>query len=379
MQNKLLRARTKLLMKEPFYGSLIMRMKFALAPCGTACTDMRRVIFDPAFLSQLSEDEVLFVLKHEVLHCVLQHGIRARGYQTQLYNIAADIVVNSSILHSLQLEEFSVHGEKVMHLAPDGKEGRTYTTEQVYRMLLKDENASKSYGVPLDNHGIWEHFSEGSSVEEEWNEYVKDAIQKAGTSWGMPEAVRAFLEELDYESRTDWRVVLHDFMQMTKTGADYTFTPPDRRFSEADFFLPSFTEMEEETVDNLWFLIDTSGSITDRELSELYTEVKVCMSQFPNTSVKLSFFDTKVHGVMELSTEKDLKNLIPVGGGGTSFKCIFQYMKENMEYELPTAILVLTDGCAWYPNEEAAMGVPVLWVLTGMPDKKAPWGKTVHI
>lgn len=390
MQNRLLNARTKLLLNAPFYGTLLMRLNFALAPCGTACTDMKRIYFDPEFLKQLSEEQLLFVLKHEVLHCVLQHGSRARGFHTMLYNIAADIVVNSTLLEAMNVKEFEVLGERAMHLTPNGKEGRYFTTEQVYEMLLnkyKDEldnpqKISEKYGDQIDDHRIWGSLLEGTSLEEEWKEFLKVALGDMGPDQGMPPAVRQFAKQLAYESRVDWRSALQDFVQMTKSDLDYTFSPPDKRFRKSKFFLPAFNEIEEETIDDIWFVIDTSGSIDNKQLTELFEEMRMCVEQFPNISVKISFFDTKVHGVTEFHTEYqeiDWKSIVPVGGGGTSFHCIFKYMKEHMKEELPTAVVILTDGYAAYPKKEDAMGVPVLWILTSWGREEAPWGKTVYL
>ena len=69
-------ARTELVMLYPFYGSILMNLRVALADCGTAATDMRRIIFDPQFVLKLSMEELQFVMMHEVMHNVLKHCVR---------------------------------------------------------------------------------------------------------------------------------------------------------------------------------------------------------------------------------------------------------------------------------------------------------------
>jgi len=54
----------------------------------------------------------------------------------------------------------------------------------------------------------------------------------------------------------------------------------------------------------------------------------------------------------------------PKGGGGTSFKCVFDYVNEHMIEELPFCIIMLTDGHGNFPDESIAKGIPVLWLLT---------------
>lgn len=77
-------------------------------------------------------------------------------------------------------------------------------------------------------------------------------------------------------------------------------------------------------------------------------------------------------------TVEELMDVKPVGGGGTSFRRIFGYLRENMEDELPKLILILTDGCAPFPKEEDALDVDVIWVIIDS-DVEPPWGNCVHI
>lgn len=87
-------ARARLVQRHPFFGKLLLRLRYRFAPCGTACTDMENIIFDIDFLGKLSDSELEFVLLHEVMHCVLQHCLRGKGKINLIYNIACDIVVN---------------------------------------------------------------------------------------------------------------------------------------------------------------------------------------------------------------------------------------------------------------------------------------------
>jgi hypothetical protein len=46
--------------------------------------------------------------------------------------------------------------------------------------------------------------------------------------------------------------------------------------------------------------------------------------------------------------------------------------------KLPVSIIILTDGCAPYPDESAAKGIPVLWLLNN-EKLTPPWGKITRI
>lgn len=417
-------ARALLIRDNPFFGHLALGLKLACAPCGTACTDGTRLIFDPDFAEKLTDREMMFVILHEVLHCALEHCTRGRGLASELYNIASDIVVNSTILQMWGLDTFTVAGSVPMHLTPDGQEGRLFNSEEVYHMLLRSRmngknnpggaagtyaaadaaaapggsSAQDSAAVPgrssvqksvqngesgtsrypaLDRHDLWRGISDPVRVRAVWNGRIREAAKACGDSSGMPQTVRNLAEKLLHRSKTDWRRLLHDFIQ--HDSLDYTFLPPDRRFSDSDFFLPAFNIDEENgTVNDIWVCIDTSASVTDKMLIQVVSEILDAMRQ-AGLNGRISFFDSTITDPVSFHTEEDVKQITPVGGGGTSFRCIFRYMKKYLYPELPKAVLIFTDGFAPCPEEEESMEVPVLWLISGGGRTDLPWGVVAEL
>lgn len=395
VQQILTKARASLLLQAPFYGSILLRLKLGTAPCGTACTDMKRLLFDPEFVLRLEErpEELEFVMLHEALHCVLLHPVRGRGKIPLLYNLAADIVVNAEIMNMRWLEEYEVDGQQVAWRAPDGRSGHLCTAEEIYEMLLdkyRDRmeggmNAaelsaalrSETDGAPLDVHDIWKEMPAPFLSEQEWKRYIREAARIAGRDQ-LPPLARRILDEVDYEASINWREALQDFLRRSFERFDYTFSPADRRFAETDFLLPAFWETASEETGKLWFMADASGSVDDRTLTAVVLEIRACLEQLAGVEGRLSFFDTEVTEPLELRTADDLKDAVPEGGGATSFYCIFEYLKECAAADLPDAVIILTDGYAQWPPEEEAMGIPVLWVLVDSQED-APWGRSLHM
>ena len=138
---RLQNARLSLMAKQPFYALLLMNMKFALdLSCETAYTDGNRVAFNPDFMEQIDDEELEFVLMHEVLHAALAHPFRHQSdYQQKEFDYACDIIVNSNILYSFGMDKSKItlkkYGES-MHLLPNGEEGYKYSVEEAYKMLL---------------------------------------------------------------------------------------------------------------------------------------------------------------------------------------------------------------------------------------------------
>lgn len=418
---RLLLSRMRILYNHGFYGLLLMHMIYAVSEeIETACTDGVRITFGIDFLDSLSDSELDFVMMHEILHVVLQHCFRGDVEDPEAYNIAADIVVNSNIMLENGMKASSITLSKYgtsMHVAPDGKEGHEYTAEQVYVMLPKNLNKkgnNKSHGSadgrakkgnnkspgsavgrakkeiskeqhqPVrvwDDHSRWGKYEEDDTLRDVWVKRFEDAaeaikIRDPSNARGLlPAFAERILKELK-KTQTDWRTILNDFIQ--EEVVDYSFAPPDRRFDDSPFFLPDFNG-KEDRVEDILFMIDTSGSMSDDMIAAAYSEVKGAIDQF-NGKLKgwLGFFDAAIIKPQPFSDENEFKIIKPAGGGGTDFQIIFEYVFHHMSDKLPASIIILSDGYAPFPLEKLAGGIPVLWLLNN-EEVNLPWGKVARI
>lgn len=403
---RLLLSRLRILMNHGFYGLLLMNMIYSInEDCETAATDGFRIVFGPSFLEELSDVELDFVMMHEILHVVLQHCFRGGELEQERFNIACDIVVNSNILLSnnmnLQSITLKEYGES-MHVAPNGMEGYEFTAEQVYDMLSPIPNTSakrpSAVGSSLgrakkeqgeadggsknwDDHSRWGVEEEDDILRDVWVKRMEDACEAILTrdpsnSRGL---LPAFAERIYQELRkpqTDWRMILNDFVQ--EEIVDYSFTPPDRRFDESPFFLPDFNE-KSDVVEDILFMIDTSGSMSDEMITAAYSEVKGAIDQYDGKLRGwLGFFDAAIIEPKPFTNEEEFRVIKPAGGGGTDFQIIFEYVHEHMYDKPPASIIILTDGYAPFPKEHLAMGIPVLWLLNN-EDVTPTWGKIARI
>lgn len=408
---RLLLSRMRILYNHGFYGLLLMHMIYAVSEeIETACTDGVRITFGIDFLDSLSDSELDFVMMHEILHVVLQHCFRGDVEDPEAYNIAADIVVNSNIMLENGMKASSITLSKygiAMHVAPDGKEGHEYTAEQVYAMLPKNLNKkgnnkkgnnkspgsavgrakkeiSKEQHQPVrvwDDHSRWGKYEEDDTLRDVWVKRFEDAaeaikIRDPSNARGLlPAFAERILKELK-KTQTDWRTILNDFIQ--EEVVDYSFAPPDRRFDDSPFFLPDFNG-KEDRVEDILFMIDTSGSMSDDMIAAVYSEVKGAIDQF-NGKLKgwLGFFDAAIIKPQPFSDENEFKIIKPAGGGGTDFQIIFEYVFHHMSDKLPASIIILSDGYAPFPLEKLAGGIPVLWLLNN-EEVNPPWGKVARI
>lgn len=372
-QRRLLLARIRILTNYGFYGIMLENMAFGLDPgCDTAYTDGEKICFSPKFMESLSDSELDFVLMHEVMHVALKHCNRGLKYNQELFNIACDIVVNSNILKSkgMNLDAIKVNGNISMHQI-EGKEGYLFTAEEVYEKLLKNGNILPSLG--FDDHSKWEMDKEREDDVNAKIIAIKDMEDRAHQNGkpgvgSIPVGVERLVKELK-ESRVNWRELLNEFIEFEIN--DYTFLPPDRRY-DAEFFMPSFSEMDENLEDVL-FMVDTSGSMTIEDITLVYSEINGAIQAFDGRLKGLiGFFDAKVYDPIPFDSSIDLTKIIPKGGGGTSFHNVFRYVMQ-MENK-PKYLIILTDGYASFPKEEEKGNIPLLWLLTN-DEVKPPYGK----
>ena len=408
---RLILSRMRILCNNGFYGLLLMHAKMGISDVyETAWVEQgEKITFNPEFMKSLSDSELDYVMMHEILHIILEHLERMEGLNSDIYNIAADIVVNSNVLRScggnLMSINLSAYGGEQMHKAPDGSEGWTHSVEEVYEMIYKkieenqenlENHESRRWDVHIleyekasddrdeENDKEKEGSSSGKAKREFWKACVLQAaealaarrIYDVSTEWGcIPGFTERYIEKIK-KPQTDWRTVLDEFIQ--EDIVDYSFMPPDRRLSDSPFFLPDFNE-KDDRIEKVLFMIDTSGSMSDNTITMVYSEVRGAIDQFGGKLEGwLGFFDACVVEPKAFSNAEEFAVIRPRGGGGTSFENIFKYVNENMSMENIISIVILTDGYAPFPDKSETHGTPVLWIITNEA-VTPPWGKVARI
>ena len=143
LTRKVYYSRMRILSNHPFFGMLILDVKFRLdSEEKTFSTDGTSISFNPTFLDKLKEEELDICLLHSIMHIVLKHPFRENNFANkELYNLACDIVVNSNLLYSIgglsNKKELIVQGQILPHRTPIGDEGYKHSTLEVYNMLME--------------------------------------------------------------------------------------------------------------------------------------------------------------------------------------------------------------------------------------------------
>src|SRR5215472_14110209 len=89
------KARARLLVRAPFIGSIALGLAWVNAPdIGTMATDGRSVWFNPEWCEGHGVEKTMGVIAHEVLHLVNRHHLRRGERDAELWNVAADLLIN---------------------------------------------------------------------------------------------------------------------------------------------------------------------------------------------------------------------------------------------------------------------------------------------
>jgi predicted metal-dependent peptidase len=387
-RERLVAARIGLLLRHSFFGNLATRMKLVNADewCSTAATDGLKFYYNSRFIMMLKPKEVEFLVGHEVLHVVYDHMGRRNDRDPQIWNIADDYAVNADLKRH-KVGQFITTVPCLYESKYDGK-----PAEEIYDDLMKnvqkisiDELVDQMIDDHLDGEdgeGEGEEGEDGDkkgkgrpkmSQEERdrTRQEMKQAIIQAAQSaeaGTLPKGVERLIRDAT-EPVMPWR----ELIQTNLTSAirnDYSWMRPSRRSWHMDAIMPGMTPGEEIDV---VVSLDMSGSISDKQAKAFLGEIAGMMNSFDGYKVHVFCFDTDTYNPQDFDSENmdSIEEYQPMGGGGTDFDCIFDYLKKNAIE--PKRLIVFTDG---YPC--GSWGDPdfcdTTWIIHGDKNPNPPFG-----
>ena len=406
------RARAQLVLHKQFFGYLALHLdpkevKGEDMMCPTMGTDGRFLYYAPEYVNSHDSSELESIVAHEVLHCALCHLFRKGDREPLRWNIAADAVVN----HHLTQQGFALPANVIMI-----PEAATLSAEELYARIKHEEQECYFSGAEgdraiegevCDDHSQWgkgkvggdegegeDNDSEGSGngdgessdemkgiahglaeaermakqLEDKWKDWASQARQAAKLQGKGMGGLEETLDEL-FEPKLPWKELLRRFILAT-TKSNYRLMPPNKKHLYRGLYLPSLYGEEVE----VGFAIDTSSSMSDKEVKEGLSEVKGICDQFESYHIHLWQCDYGVQEYLELSPYNfDFPDKIK-GRGGTSFVPVFEDIIEK--YLNISCLIFVTDGYGTFPDTPPEY--PVIW-LTRSKDVEWPFGEVIYL
>jgi len=365
LNRRLAKARTSLVLDHPFIGTLALNMPMSLSEDRpTAWTNGKWVKFNPKFIADLCDEQLKFLVAHEVFHPMFEHMYRLNGRNHRKWNQAGDYVINQ-LLTDEKIGKFIKGGllDKNIYDAGGG------TTDGIYKILPDPEGGDGPIGGTGDD--LEEAEGSPAEIEEaiaETKVRVAQAAQAAKMAGKLSQNLQRLIGDI-LQPKVDWKDVLRRFVTKAKTD-ERSFARPNRRFVTQGMYLPARSG---ETLGEFCVALDCSGSIGDQTLNEFAAELRAIHSDGAPTKLHVIYFHHEVCKHEVFMPDEPIGKLESPGTGGTAFSPIFRFMEEQDIN--PVATVVLTDlYCADFGDTPA---FPVLWVSNGAD--KAPWGEIVKM
>lgn len=367
-----------LLRTQPFFASLLLRMQVEFSgripTAGVYVKERIHLIINPEFFNELTLQERIAVVIHECYHCINNHFVRYKNNNKKLFNIAADIAINQYIQNIPQT--LMINGQKgktatIENMALEGikldpRETAEYYYKRLYQEVKKNKMKESGDGSPqpIDDHDIWEEgFTSEEVVKQVLAQNVNKAVEdtKKRSIGKIPSEVLLSIDRLN-RSIVDWKNVLRRFV--SNSAEIYKVETRSRRNRRYGLLYPGD---KTECKTNITAIIDTSGSMSPEQLSEIQGELMAMTAN--QIEVTLIQCDAKVHSVQKYQKNQEIQFH---GGGGTDMNDAFAEAKKHQ----PDGIICFTDG---YIPPTANPKVKTLWVITGNKDFKQDFGESLHL
>ncbi len=340
-----------------------------------------RLVANPAFVARLKDNELIFVLAHELLHLALRTHERARGSGRLEFNYAHDYIINDMLRVELGFAAIPAGGldmpgararsaeEIVLEMRRNAdwmwSSSRVFEGEQVsLRRVLgaggEPMQERQDAGDVLDEAAERDLFPDAAAEQTERAKAMREAAGKAlalakamkGRGGAAEAAEHQAVSALRGLYRTPWEMSLQMWMESVAPG-ERTFTRPSRRGADrGDIVLPG-RRRESWTLN---VLLDTSGSMAE-EIPRVLGAVADFCAAVAVDRIRVVQCDTAVTSDEVLSPD-ELAAFRVSGFGGSDLTPAMQMLADDAGV---TACLIVTDGDVDYPAEE--MPYSVLWVL----------------
>lgn len=137
--------------------------------------------------------------------------------------------------------------------------------------------------------------------------------------------------------------------------------------------------IEKESADVI-ISIDTSASISRKELTAFLSELIAMSRQCHNLNMEIIVCDLEIHEIYPIKNGNisDIRAIKMKGGGGTSHIPVFEYCRKHKK--AAKLLINFTDGFTAFP-EKKSVNIETLWVLTknSVAPEHIPFGRVIRL
>ena len=370
VDTKLSQAKAKLLVDYPYFGTLAAKLELVVNDdIESFKSNGKKLEFREEYLSELDLSEVEFILANGAMHASLSHQLRREKRSGWLWQMATDIAINDMLLEN---------GLDMPYGAEYRKRFSGMYAEEIYAELQADilrddedleyeaDNADdiepESSPPPQTQEQLQEEILQEQLLAEEAISLLESELKRGDA----PQSIERFFK-IDGFGKVDWREEIRVALQKYFLD-DYTLLPPSKKLLYSGIYLPSSISQTFRLV----IAIDSSGSVDEELLNAFLTEVNFLMSLVNHYEIELLVCDDKIH-THKTFYSGDSLSVDLQGGGGSDFRPVFSYVREN--FDDVKLLLYFTDLEGIFPKESSSYEVK--WV--SHQSKDIPFGELILI
>lgn len=421
-------ARRFLLLHQPFFGSLALKLQLEPAVVPMAANDGTTLFYNPEWAIQTPRAELEGVWAHEVMHCAGLHMYRMTNREHMRWNVACDLAINPILIKAgLKLPANTLNDPR-WQAGESAEEIYPFLPSQQQQQQNGQQAGSQGQGTPQNGKGVQGSGNSGKGSQggsqtpqqgnsgkgsggsswcemhapptggsdgtdgdgqdgqdnaqggstgqyprmsaEEWQIAAEQAAKVARGRGVIPaEFDRLIKSTREYVA--DWKSILRQFIDHT-VPRDFSWATPNRRYIAHGMYLPGIVK---ENAPKFCVAVDTSGSVSQAMLNQFAAEISAILAETHPIMVDVIYCDAKIAGREQFTPDDPEVVLNAKGGGGTAFQPVFDLI--NGEDDRPAALIYLTDLMGDNPREPE---YPVLWVVPELVrGATAPFGQLVKL
>ena len=415
--------------RDSYYGYFYMNMAFQVnffAPCiaGIQLNTFPAVFeSNPLLLCHFSLKEIIYIVCHEIDHIVLNHpaeGVRINPENDpdihEKLNIAMDAAINDRLDNEIAEHELAymstpdwIVNSNALKEMFNLKKVRALENYLYYYNLIKDatneelksgqDKTISKFGKPNENDNLTnandqtetiitsqnygkmqDHNWQASDDPEDASATVRELVNAAVDMMNdeirtlMPASFMEQVKIINSPPAITWQKLLKKYIGTISASTRKTRTKLNRRQPER-FDLPGRID---DKVLKIVVAIDTSASVTEKELSYIFNEIFAILAKRKH-DITVIECDAKVQRIYKAKTVRDIKAKV-TGRGGTLFTPVIEHIN-NGRYYRDALLIYFTDGYG-EPKIPRPRTYRNLWVVLGDADRlslKEPYGVKIAL
>ncbi len=378
LREKLSQAKAKLLVEQPFFGTLAANLELvASEDHQNFLSDGRRFEYNPEYLESLEADELAFALSNGAMHAALAHEQRQKGRMGWLWQLATDYAINALLVQNAMALPPGVnydprfdgmYAEEIYATLKDEIKNESYNDDESNDAGYNENNRRREKESKEPPPGRNDANRAQQEVEQRLDEaalerLMAQALEKADAQAMLPEGIERFVT-LGRAPKIDWRAELHHALDR-HFRSDYRSMPPSKKLLYRGIYLPS---LYGERL-RLAVAIDSSGSVDEVRLGSFIDELESLLLSFSSVVIELFVCDDRIRSHEVIESPHALCYTL-VGGGGTDFRPVFEAL-ERLD-EPVELLLYFTDLMGRFPEHES---VETLWIAPEV--REVPFGRVI--